>query len=503
MNLDKILVQFQLVYQEIFEFYNSKKKETEKWKDIATHLHDNNNVIVSIFNAVKKQDTRKEIALDYDSTIEQLNENITAESNSVVKASLIISALHKIIYELLSTEGNYLFTRNSKKEMNISIKNITYYISVSTKREQNVYFHAFILIYGMESLFNPRFYIGIDFEYTNKKIELAQLNFEHNKTRKGIIMVVSPNELEPVMTTNFINLIMCNRFIKKILHGSDSLDIPYVYEHLLENDPERIRRFTRTLIDTRFLCEYYKLNKDPTDNRCSVYDQDPTRSAIYYFGLVSEEQQRGLTELLESMPPSHDLNWKISRLPSSQIIYAITDVIYLKWFYLKIINVATKDEPTELGKKSIIELYKHVLYELTQWIYLEKKGLTYLAQQAKTEVDPVNNYMIRKPGKIMKLIDVYNEVSPGIMTTTPKAEIDKIIKVNYYKATIITLLKKMVYTILSRKCKIYKDKNTIWTDKLDNQYIFDFFQELEFKYLNKMFKEIETILETRIKTICP
>ena len=111
-----------------------------------------------------------------------------------------------------------------------------------------------------------------------------------------------------------------NKFIKKILHGSDSLDIPYMYNQLLDKDPEKIISFTKTMIDTRFLCEYYKLTKsDPSNNKCSIYDEESDRSAIYYFNVISEKQQEKLSDVLKSMPPPHDIVWNIHKMPKSQV----------------------------------------------------------------------------------------------------------------------------------------------------------------------------------------
>ena len=502
-SLDKIILNFQIFYQKIHDINISKQMPDEKWTNIATHIHENNNIIVAVFNVIKSADDRKQISLEYQTDAEQLYDLIEQEADYIVKASYIITSLHQIVYELLSSEGNHDFSLDGKEEMAVLKKDIMYYICVSTKNQQNIYFHAFILLYALESLFNRHFYVGIDFEYTNKKIQLAQLNFEHKEDLRSMIMIVSPNELEAVMMDNFINLIICNKYIKKILHGSDSLDIPYMYEHMLDNDPNKIIRFTRTLIDTRFLCEYYKLNKEGvSEHKCSIYDEDKTNSAIYYFGVVNEEQQGRLTELMQSLPPVHDIVWNVHRLNESQKLYSIYDVIYLKYFYYRMIYVATLDESTDLGKKNIIELYKHVLAEMTQLVYIERRNVTMLMQKCKTEVDPVNNYMIRKPGGIYKLIDIFNMVSTDLNTVTPKASIDKIIKVNYYKGLITTILKRMVYGIITRKCRVYKDKNTIWTDKLDNQFIFDFLNKMNFYHIEKMFKEIDSILDTRISNIC-
>ena len=163
-------------------------------------------------------------------------------------------------------------------------KNIIYYINVCSKNEQNISFHAFILLIALESLFNRHFYIGIDYEYTNKKIQLAQLNFEHNIALESFIMIISPGELESSIMKNFVDLIICNKYIRKILQGADSLDIPYMYQIMLQDDPDKIIAFTQTLIDTRFLCEYYKLTRnEESDDKCSIYDEDPKRSAIFFF----------------------------------------------------------------------------------------------------------------------------------------------------------------------------------------------------------------------------
>ena len=449
-SLDNIITEFQIFYQKIYELYGSNLDANERWTQIATHIHENNDNIKNVFGAIKNQDNIIDILLDYQSNLKQINDRIGLEADAILKSSLIISALHNIVYDLLSSDGNYYFILNGQEEMAVLKKDIKYFVNISVKVEQNIYFHAFILVYALESIFNRHFYIGIDYEYTNKKIQLAQLNFEHKEDLRGIIMVVSPNELEPVMMENFIKLIICNKFIKKILHGSDSLDIPYMYEHMLGNDPSKIIKFTKTLIDTRFLCEYYKLNR-PTaqDGRCSIYDSDRDSSAIFYFGVISEEQQQKLaTLLMDELPAPHDIVWNIHRLNRSQTQYAVYDVLYLKWFYYRIIYLGTEDEQTDLGKKAIIEFYKKVLNEMTSFTYLEKRNISYLLEKCKTEVDPINNFMIRKPNTIFKLIDIYNQVSKNIITATPKADIDKMLKVNYYKGPLTILIKRMTYAIV-------------------------------------------------------
>ena len=503
MDLSPYLTPINDLYKSILDIHqNPNLSVNDKWTQIATQMHTHQEDIRNLFLALKKED-RKQIKLDYEFDRTQLVTQIQTEAEPVVRASLIITMLHHIVYDLMSSDGNYYFKLDGRKEIAVLKKDLIYYINISIKNEQNIFFHAFILQYALESLFNKHFYLGIDFEYTNKKIQLAQLNFEHNHALQSMIMIVSPGELEKEMTANFIDLILCNKYIKKILHGSDSLDIPYMYEHLFENDPQRIRRFTRTMIDTRFLCEYYRLTRqDPSDNKCSIYAEDKASSTIYYFGVISDEKQSELAAMLDAMPPVHDIRWNIHKMPESQVLYAQYDVLFLKYFYYRIIYMATLDSDTAEGKKAIIQVYKHVLFELTQFVYLESRKITFLTNKCKEEVDPINNYMIRKPDRILKLIDVFDSVSGGIVITDPKLNLDSVTKVNYYKSRINLILKKMTYTLLTKKCRIHKDKQTLFTDKLDNQYIFDFFEKLNLHYLTKVFKAAEAVLESRIRAYC-
>lgn len=504
-SLNKISTDLQLFYDNILKIYQNNDTFPNKWNKIALYFHENNTIIINVFNQIRLNEDRKEIIIDYTLDLDQINKRIAKELDLLVKISLIISSLHIIIYDLIDKEDNYYFSLNGQEEMIIlkrKKKPIIYYINLSDKNEKNIYFHAYILQYALESLFNKRFYVGVDFEYTNKKIEMAQLNFEHSVSLKSIIMIVSPNELEPIMTENFINLIICNKFIKKILHGSDSLDIPYVYNHLLDKDPKKIINFTKSLIDTRFLCEYYKLNRGETDYRCSIYAENSNGSAVYYFKVIDDEQQQRLAELLESMPPVFDIVWNIHKLPKSQVLYSQYDVLYLKYLYYQIIYTATKDVQTALEKKTIIRLYKNTLNEITRFVYLERNDITLLLAKCKEEVDPVNNYFVRKSNGILKMIDIYNQVSSNLESFNPKVSIDKLLKVNHFKVPMITIIKRMVYGHISKQCRVYKDKSTVWIDKLDNQFILDFFAELKFNYLLGIFSDLDKSLESKISIIC-
>ena len=500
---NKLATDLQIFYQNIHDEYLSKNTSKEKWTNIANKTDEHNKLLMNVFKYVKKEIKYSKINLEYDTSIEKLDKQIANETDILRKISFCISALHHIFYDLMTIENNYEFSLDGKKEMNVLQQDVVYYVNISVKPDLNVYFHAFILLFSIESLFTKHMYVGVDFEYTNKKIQLAQLNFEHAVSLKSMIQMVSPSELGPVITENFITGIMCNRSIKKILHGSDSLDIPYVYSGLLDGDTDKIIEFTQALIDTRFLCEYYKLNRGhASDNKCAIYDQESDRSAIHYFKVVSDEQQEKLAELLEAMPAPHDIAWNIRKMPRSQVMYALYDVIFLKYFYYRMINVATMDDSSDAEKKSTIKMYKHIIPELTEFVYLENRDITTLKAKCKEEVDPVNNFFVRKHGNILKLIDIYKKVSVDLVTNNPHVDITKVTNVSHFRTTVNILIKRLVYGHVSQLCQVFKDKSTVWTDRMSNNLIHEFFEALELFHIGMMFKELDKIIELRIKQIC-
>lgn len=491
--LDKIV--------ESWEKLKSNKKEA--WVVIADILHQNHPIITQLYKKVKNEKNVFETKLDYANYNEKnLLSRIKSENNSFIKLGLIVLMLHHILYDLMTTENNYEMEYDGQKEMINLDKNIKYYIHVADKVEKNILFHAYILIISLESVFDTKFYLGEDFEYTGldpvykrKKIQLAQLNFEHKSDSRSQIWIVGPSELDPIIMKNFVRLIMCNRRIRKILHGSDALDIPYIYGQMLENDPTKIIKFTDGLIDTRFLCEYYKINKGTEDHKCQIYD------ALLYFNTIDQEKHTQLNNIVEEeLPYKHDIMWNIYKLSTAHVKYALYDVLFLKYFYYGIIRKATLDGANPTEQKGVIILYKNVIYELTQFVYLDNNNIVFVKTKCKEEIDPINNYMIRK-NKILKLIDVANQIGKEIVTTNPVVELDKLLKVNHFKRILEIMIKKIIYTLASRQYVIYKDKFNIWNEKLSNEYLFSFFDERNYMYLARMLREIEKILQLRLKLL--
>ena len=100
--------------------------------------------------------------------------------------------------------------------------------------------------------------MGIDFEFNTKKVALMQILFEvhiKNKIIKKYYIIYPPN-LDIILFDYFKYNIMSNIHILKILHGSESLDIPYIIEDFYNFELEPLINFFLTMIDTIYLFEY-------------------------------------------------------------------------------------------------------------------------------------------------------------------------------------------------------------------------------------------------------
>lgn len=246
-------------------------------------------------------------------------------------------------------------------------------------------------------------HVCIDFEFNNGKIALMQIMFDTN-----IIWLVDPTTIDMEL---FVNNILTNKHIYKVLHGADSLDIPYIYKHMLHNDKTKIIQFTNKLFDTRFLCEYYKISQNDTNPRCSLY------TAYMYFKVIDEKKLIELENI--NTVPIYKIHWNINKLSDKQIKYAIYDVWYLKDLLDSIFKHILTNTPEQTNNyKIIIRLIR----------------LTYLI---RNNVINLNKYkeQLHKHNNNKKLLDLYNNILD-----------DFIFKVPYIRKTVEPIYKGKIYS---------------------------------------------------------
>lgn len=170
-------------------------------------------------------------------------------------------------------------------------------------------------IKSQEQNIKQKHYLGIDFEFnkitkTTRDVALMQINLENDNY--GEIFVLC----QPILKdTDILIKLLTTKLIIKILHGSDLLDLPYLYHQLLIT-PDNIYKFNKK-IDTKILCEYKKWQ------RCSIYD------ILFNFKIISQEQLNKFDKTENRLGPLYLINIDINNLNKELLEYSLYDVLYL------------------------------------------------------------------------------------------------------------------------------------------------------------------------------
>ena len=221
---------------------------------------------------------------------------------------------------------------------------------------------------------NEQSIIALDFEFKKvsknfKDIALVQLNLENN-TKNAYIFIFYPPDLNKKGKHRFSKLLY-NKHIKKIIHGGESLDIPYIFDTLLEHNKKKIKHFITNLYDSKFLCEFYHIENQIT-NKCSIYN------LLEELQIINTDTINYLQQLDEQLGEIYLIDFNIDSLTDNLIEYAFYDVIFL---------------PTLLNKFiSISYLYNNIISNLTGIIYYNKKIISDKFKLLYDNINKLNNF---------------------------------------------------------------------------------------------------------------
>lgn len=308
------------------------------------------------------------------------------------------------------------------------------------------------IFYQLDSLHHKdnKLYIGLDFEFNERKIALAQISFNQLRRHK-YIFVLDPNLLTEYQINLMIKTIFTSN-IQRIVHGSDSLDIPYIFENLFANDKDKIIKFVRTTIDTRFICEYYKVTSQFTDKKCSIYD------ALLFFKTITQKKYDDLIKNNSIMGPVQDINWNVKNMSSFHLKYAAYDVLFLRRFLSDMHKMAKK-----IGN---IDRTMAYITTITKFTFLEKYNVISIIPETKLIVDKINNYIIKIGEKNHTLISIYNDVITNMILPGLELRIADILNINYFKGYLTFIFKRIIYSILSDRYTIYINKSDKYNEKI-------------------------------------
>lgn len=404
----------------------------------------------------------------------------TTEKVDIDEKYADILVMREQIYLLVRKKADLLLKAEDEfnpEILNDQNRNDIFSVTKVSDDESLELFLAYSIFFYLDNIhFYKRLSIGLDFEFTERKIALCQVAF-YPARRYKYIFVFDPNSLTPYQTNIIIRTIFTSNIIR-ITHGSDSLDIPYIFEQLLNKDSGKIINFTKTNIDTRFLCEYHKIYNSLSNKKCSIYD------ALLYFKIITSEKYDELTKINASMGPVQDVQWNLTKMSSYHLKYVLYDVLFLRKFLIGIYDQSKKENHLHSQLK-LIPL-------IMRLIYYDKYELTNIIATTKLLVNPINNYIVESlDGHVKKtLITVFNEIIDDIVIPEYEFKISKFLEINYLRTPLFFLYKRIVYSIMTQKYKIYMDKKNRFKNKLT---FHEIFPELKKLYLSKLIDFFEKV----------
>ena len=424
---------------------------------------DYDNIVNNVYNDIENLSFHLDRRVDFDHKIikEKMMTQISYLQSSTSYDITWLKVTRELIYYL---SRKYTKLVIDKDEHNYNIIQVDTPLKIQLMLLYMIFFHS-------DSRSIKKMYSGVDFEFNERKIALCQIAFfSHRKHR--FIWIFNPNECSTMQTKYLIKYFFTSKWIYKIVHGSDSLDIPYLFQDLFMNNHDFIYSFITHVIDTRFLCEYHKNSVQFGDKKCSIYD------ALLYFGTIDTAKYDELQHINKTIGHIYDIVWDVHNMSSFNLKYAAYDSLYLHDFYFDMLDKANEDTP------ELYNSYQYIVL-ITRFIFLEKWEISDLLARIKLRVDPINNYIIRLNNENITLISVFNSVIKDMVIQSPKltVNISNLLDINYFRSSLMLLFKFIIYSILTNNFKIYRNKGDVYDEKIS---IDDVFSTLKLIHLDRL-----------------
>lgn len=325
---------------------------------------------------------------------------------------------------------------------------------------------------------NHKKFIGLDFEFNSssegKKIALFQINLEVGK-KDGKIYLFYPLDLNKNQTSVLIEL-LTNKKIKKILHGAESLDIPYLFKNIFTNNKLR-NLFCQNLFDTRYMCEYYHLENNNV-LKCKIYH------ILKQMNVIDDKIMKQLLDNEEKMGPIYLIDIDVRNLNKFTMLYSAFDVLYL---------------PLLLQQFPQNELYMKLIPEITCFNYIDRYEDIFTKLFSEL-LNKMNNFFIilekNNYYHKIKLIDIY-QTNLDLLYKKNK-EISYFLEINYFKKFIKTFIKFIVYKYLHLNYKVFEKNKEISNLLQDLLNLENDFQKIKIpKTFNLYFQNVRRFIKEK------
>jgi hypothetical protein len=231
------------------------------------------------------------------------------------------------------------------KSIEFTIKeNINFYILKCNNFDRLIKAHKFLLLYILYSKKLPsKGVLGLDFEYNNyRELRKKYPEFKDKDYREtalfqiccyfdkeAFVVLLDPKDIKGVLYNIVVKLFICPA--KKILHGGDGLDIPYLYKQFFKHKND-IKAFTRNLYDTKILCDYMNLLQNKKE-KCNIY------SFLLSEKIITKTKLEELLDNENKMGKIQYVYVDLYKIGDELLKYSIYDVIYLKELLIKILEL--------------------------------------------------------------------------------------------------------------------------------------------------------------------
>lgn len=464
-----------ILFKKIFNIYENHDLTTQVITVIINKLFKYRDLIYKLATELTESKSNSNL---YDSYINSIviYKYIDYDDVDDDNMFIVLACIKEILYECLCSTS-YDKLRGIDELKQITTHNVYYDILITNNKLNEKCFILFILFYYINTLFiHKQHYIGIDFEFNSRKIALMQLNFEDTfnkfKDLNNYIFIIYPPQFDTKILQFFKYNILCNNSITKILHGSDSLDIPYMYYELFENNKKDIIKFTKTLVDTKYLCECYNKEHELINNKCKIYE------ALKNMKVISKKKLIELQKNEEDMGHIYEITIDINNLSRNLVFYALYDVLFLKYLYLSYI------QPTENRN-----YYTIIIPEITQLVFLEKREITSIIKKYKVIGDSMNNYMIKINKTNIRLNDIFEKIIGKIdINVIP---LNLLLSINYFKSEITILLKFITYYLITQIHMVFITSTNIFNDTMSISEMINDLNELHCDSLMSIINEFK------------
>jgi len=312
---------------------------------------------------------------------------------------------------------------------------------------------------------NIKHFIGCDFEFNrvqkiHRDIALFQINLENN-LNEGTIFIFYPPELNNEHLKILIELLTDN-YIIKILHGGESLDIPYLFDQVLKT-PDNINNFCKNLYDTKYLCEYAHIEKNVI-KKCSIY------FLLEEYKIITNKKIKDLEAIENKMGPIYLIQINIHKISNEVFRYSLYDVLFLPELIKKFLNKG--------------EVYTNLIPEISRLVFQYKRLPNFEINKIKELVNNSNIHFIFINNETYLLNDIYNYY----LLTLTEPTFNNILRITYFKEFLEIIFRYISYKNIEKTNIIFENKKK-QANKLPS------FNLLKYRYLSKIINNIERQIE--------